>query len=136
MIRMLGMLTLEPLLICHVTKNVLMSILRINGTYVYLGDGISLKVQGYGMIYVNMLDGQLKEIHNVLYVLEIKKNLIYVSSVTGQDLKVEFVKSGCVVKDIHDHYRVIARGTKVGGLYKLNVTKITYHALAPATMST
>lgn len=68
------------------------------------------------MICVNMPHGQLKEIHNVMYVPEIKKNLISISSVADQDLKVEFVKSGCVVKDIHDHYRVIARGTRAGGL--------------------
>ena len=96
---------------------------NIDGTYVCLGDNRSLKVQGYGVIGVNLPNGQEKQIHNVMYVPDIKKNLIYVSTITDQDLKVEFVKSQCVVKDIQDKYKVIATGTKVGGLYKLDVTR-------------
>ena len=47
----------------------------------------------------------------------------------------EFVKSQCVVKDIQYHYKVIAIGTKVGGLYNLNVTKTNHQALTSTTMS-
>lgn len=43
-----------------------------------------------------------------MYVPDTKRNLIYVSTITNQDLKVEFVKSQCVVKDIQDKYKVIA----------------------------
>jgi len=38
----------------------------------------------------------------------IKKNLILVSTITDQDLNVEFLKSYCVVNDIQDHYKIIA----------------------------
>ena len=48
----------------------------------------------------------------------------------------EFVKSQCVLKDIQDRYKVIATGTRVGGLYKLNVTKTWHQTLASTTMST
>lgn len=95
---------------------------NIDGTYVCLGDNRSLKVQGYGVIGVNLPNGQEKQIHNVMYVHGIKKNLISVSTITDQDLKMEFVKSQCVVEDIQDKYKVIATRTRVGGLYKLDVT--------------
>eukprot|EP00253_Pinus_taeda_P019494 PITA_19494 len=109
---------------------------NIDGTYVCLGDNRSLKVQGYGVICVNLPNGQKKQIHNVMYVPDIKKNLISVSTITDQDLKVEFVKSQCVVKDVQDQYKIIATGTKVGGLYKLDVTRKSHQGLASTTMST
>ena len=40
-------------------------------------------------------------------VLGIKNNLIYVSIIVDNDLKVEFLKSQCVVKDIRDHYKIL-----------------------------
>jgi hypothetical protein len=43
-----------------------------DGACVYLGDKRSLKVQGHGMICVDMPDGQKKQIHNVMYVPGIK----------------------------------------------------------------
>ena len=54
---------------------------NINGTYVYLGDNRSLKLQGYGVIGVNLPNGQERQIHNVMYVPCIKKNLIFVSTI-------------------------------------------------------
>ena len=64
---------------------------KYDGTHIYLGDNMSHEVQGYGVISVNIHDGQLKQIHNVMYVLSIKK-LIYVSSITDNDMKIEFGK--------------------------------------------
>ena len=97
---------------------------NIEGTYVCLGDNRSLNVQGYGVIGVNFPNGQEK------------MNLISVSTIIDQDLKVEFVKSQCVVKYIQDKYKVIATGTRVGGLYKLDVTRKSHQALASTTIST
>jgi len=80
--------------------------------------------------------GQVKQINNVLYVPSIKKNLIYVSTIDDNDLKVEFLKSQCVIKDVQDHYRIIATGTRIGGLYKLDVTKNSHQAMTSTTMTT
>ena len=85
---------------------------------------------------MNLPNGQMKQIHNVLYVPGIKKNLISVSTITNQNLNVEFMQSKCFVKDIHNHYKVIATGTRIGGLYKLDVTRGTHQALTSTTMST
>ena len=73
---------------------------KLDGTHIYLGHNRSHKVQGYGVISVNLPNGQLRQIHNVMYVSSIKKNLIYVSTITDNNLTMEFGKLRCVVKDI------------------------------------
>ena len=40
----------------------------MNATHIYLRDNRSHKIQGYGVICVNLPNGQKKQIHNVLYV--------------------------------------------------------------------
>ena len=106
-----------------------------NETHIYLGDNRSHKIQGYGVVCVNLPNGQMKRIHNVLYVPGIKKNLIFVLSITDQNLNVEFMQSHCLLKNIHNHYKVIATGTRIGGLYKLDVTKSNHQALTSTTMT-
>ena len=58
-----------------------------------------------------------------MYVTGIMKDLISVSTIVDQDLKVQFVKSHYVVKYIHDYCKIIAKGFRVGGLYNLDVTR-------------
>jgi len=53
-------------------------------------------------------DGNIRHIHNVMYVPGIKKNMISVSTITDQNLKVEFYKSYCVIKDLLDCMKPIA----------------------------
>lgn len=50
------------------------------------------------MICVMFPNGQERQIHDVMYVPGIKTNLIYVSTISNQDIKVEFIKSYWVVK--------------------------------------
>lgn len=66
---------------------------NIYETYVYLGDNKSVKIQGYGEIGVNFPNGKERHILNVMYVFGIRKNLIFVSTISDEDLKVEFLKS-------------------------------------------
>jgi len=109
---------------------------KSDGTHIYLGDDRSLKVQGYGIINVYLPNGQMRQIHNVMYVPALKKNLISVSTITDNHLKVEFGKFGCIVKDVQDHYRVVSTGTRVGGLYRLDVTVKRHVALTSTETST
>jgi hypothetical protein len=51
-------------------------------------------------------NGCVKQIQNVMYVPGIKKNLISVSTIIDQDLKVEILKLHCVVKYMQDHYKI------------------------------
>lgn len=68
--------------------------------HIYLGDNRSHEIEGYGNISVMIPNGQEKKIQNVVYVPRLKKNLISASTITDQHLKVEFVKSHCLVKDV------------------------------------
>lgn len=107
-----------------------------NGGHIYLGDNRSHEIKGYGDISVMMPNGQEKQIQNVVYVPGLKKNLISVSTIIDQHLKIEFVKSHCLVKDVQDNYKVVAKGMRVGGLYKLDVMKNGHQALTSIGMST
>lgn len=50
-------------------------------------------------------------------------------------MKVEFVKSLCVVKDMQDHFKVISTCVGIEGLYKLDVTSKSDQVLASITMT-
>ena len=59
-----------------------------NGANIYLGDDRSHQIKGYGYLSVTLSNGFVKKIQNVTYVPSIKKNLISISAITDQDLKV------------------------------------------------
>ena len=71
-----------------------------------------------------------------MYVSDLKKNLISISTITDNNLKVGFGKLGCIMKDVQDRYRVVSTSTRVGGLYKLDVTMKRHVALTSTTTST
>jgi hypothetical protein len=85
---------------------------------------------------VTFLNGTIRHIRNVVYVPGVKKNLILVSTITDQNLKVEFFKNYSIVKDLLNHIQTVAIGVREGGLYKLDVTRKAHHALTSATMPT
>ena len=85
---------------------------------------------------MTLSNGTFHHILNVVYVPGIKKKMISVSTITDQDLKVEFFKNHCIVKDLLDHFKTVATGVRVGGLYKLDVTSKAHHTLTSTTMPT
>jgi hypothetical protein len=107
-----------------------------NGASIYLGDDHTHQIKGYRDILVTLSNGTIRHIRNVVYVPRIKKKLIFVSTITDQNLKVEFFKNYCIVKDLLDQFKIVATGVKSGGLYKLDVTSKAHHALTSATMPT
>jgi hypothetical protein len=109
---------------------------KTNGVEIYIGDDRCHEIKGYGDVCVTFTSGHMKQIKNVMYVPRIKKKIISISTITNQGLKVEFAKSGCLVKDIYDDYKFIAKGIKVGSLYKLDLTIKDHRALSSTTMST
>lgn len=56
--------------------------------------------------------------------------------ITDQDLKVEFLKSNCYIKDLLDGMKTIAIGIQIGGLYKLDVRPALVQALTTVTLNT
>lgn len=73
-------------------------------------------------------DGNIIYIKNVMYVPQIKKNLIYVSMMADEDLQVEFFRTYCVIKD--SKKELVASGVHLVGLNKLNVNRMPHQALA------
>ena len=87
-------------------------------------------------IYLDILlmNGTVRHIRNVVYVPGLKKNLISVSTITDQNLKVELFKNHCIVKDLLDQYITVATRVRAGGLYKLDVTIKEHHTPISTTM--
>jgi hypothetical protein len=83
---------------------------------------------------VTLSNGTIHHIRNVVYVPGINKNLIYVSTIIDQNLKVEFFKNYCILKDMLDQLKIVATGVREGGLYKLDVTNKAHHTLTSVTM--
>jgi hypothetical protein len=107
-----------------------------NGASIYLGNDCAHQIKGYGDIPVTLSNGTVCHIHNAVYVLGIKKNLISMSTIIDQNLKVEFFKNYCIVKDLLDHFQMVATRVRAGGLYKLDVTNKEHHTHNSATMAT
>lgn len=106
-----------------------------NGGNIYLGDDHAHQIKRYGDIPVTLPNGTIKWIDIVIYVPEINKNMIYVSKITNNNLNVEFLKTHCIVKELLDHYKVVASGVRVGELYKLDVTNKNHQALTSTILS-
>ena len=71
-----------------------------DGRKICLGDNRSHDVKGCDDISVQLPNGHVKQLFNVMYVLGIKKNLIFVSTIVVQGLKVKFLKTNFQVKDM------------------------------------
>ena len=78
-----------------------------NGASIYLGDDRTHQIKGYRDIPLTLPNGTIRHIHNVVYVPGIKKNLISMSTITDQNLKVEFFKNYFIVKDLLDKFKTV-----------------------------
>jgi len=107
-----------------------------NGGNIYLGDDHAHHMKEYCDIPMTLPNGSVRRIHNVVYVSRIKKFFIFVYTITNQNLKVEFLKTKCIVKVFLDHCKPVTSGVRVGGMYKLNVTCNINQELTSTTMST
>jgi len=107
-----------------------------NVTNIDLGDDKAYQIKRYGNILVMLTNDTIRHINNVMYVPRIKNNLMdSVSMITDHNLKIEFFKPYCVVKDLLDHSKLVESGVKVEGLYKLKVTSMPHQALTSNTMT-
>jgi hypothetical protein len=102
--------------------------------YIYIDDDHAHQIKGYGDILVTFSNGTIRHIRSGVYVPRISKNMISMSTITDQNLKVEFSKNDCIVKDLLDQFKTIAIRVREGGLYKLDVTSKEDHTLTYSTM--
>ncbi|WJX89653.1 hypothetical protein P8452_71632 [Trifolium repens] len=74
--------------------------------YVTFGDGVKGQIMGVGKLISN----SLPKLDNVLFVKGLKVNLISISQLSDQELKVDFTKNECLVTN--DKGEVLMKGTR------------------------
>ena len=90
--------------------------------HVRVGNGELMVARYEGCVKLLVKTGRITrkvKLHNVLYVPELKYNLLSVSKSAEKGKKVEFVKSGCKIVDIATG-KTVATATKKGQLYYLD----------------
>lgn len=80
-------------------------------------------VEGVGIIYFITLYGVIRKLYDVLYVLEIKRNLLYVFAITNKDNEVYFSKSRLEIRN--STKRLAGQSMKRNNLYELYAMSIT-----------
>jgi hypothetical protein len=87
---------------------------------VRLGDNSSYPIKGRGIAFYILNSGKQLKMENVLYVLGLQKNLLYISGLEEKGFRVAFVDSQVLMssrgKNIYD---VVIIGIHEDGLYKL-----------------
>ena len=103
-------------------KNIFSSLEATRGAKTFLGDDSSHDIEGVGTISMKGNDGKNLEITNVNFVPRLDKNLLSVSQIYQHGYKVEFYSDKCLIKNINDGYKIVARGVENDGLYKFQAS--------------
>jgi hypothetical protein len=91
---------------------------------VFMGNGIPCKTVGVGSIRINMFDGIVRELTNVIYVPKIKSNLISLGVLDSYGYK--YIGQGGALT-LSKGNLVVMKETKVDNLYKLEgSTEVAY----------
>ncbi|MCO5564449.1 hypothetical protein L7F22_018110 [Adiantum nelumboides] len=90
------------------------------GKKVTCANNASYPIKGVGKILITISDGSDLCLPNVLYVPGIKKNLLSVSSLAKNGLRVIFEDDRCIVRDRENGYSLITTGTLENGLFVLD----------------
>ncbi|MCO5578113.1 hypothetical protein L7F22_031951 [Adiantum nelumboides] len=90
------------------------------GKKVTCANNASYPIKGVGKILITILDGSDLCLPDVLYVPGIKKNLLSVSSLAKNGLRVIFEDDRCIVRDRENGYSLITTGTLENGLFVLD----------------
>ncbi|MCO5603740.1 hypothetical protein L7F22_057892 [Adiantum nelumboides] len=90
------------------------------GKKVTCANNASYPIKGVGKILITNSDGSDLCLPDVLYVPGIKKNLLSVSSLAKNGLRVIFEDDRCIVRDRENGYSLITTGTLENGLFVLD----------------
>ncbi|MCO5554081.1 hypothetical protein L7F22_007607 [Adiantum nelumboides] len=90
------------------------------GKKVTCANNASYPIKGIGKILITISDGSDLCLPDVLYVPGIKKNLLSVSSLAKNGLRVIFKDDRCIVRDRENGYSLITTGTLENGLFVLD----------------
>ncbi|KAM1003335.1 hypothetical protein ACFX2C_003672 [Malus domestica] len=89
---------------------------KLDGGVVLMGNNNACKTQGIGKICLNMHDGTVRELSDVRYVPDMKKNLISLGALESKGLKITM--EGGVLKAVYGAL-VVMKGTRRNNLYFL-----------------
>ncbi|MCO5601748.1 hypothetical protein L7F22_055873 [Adiantum nelumboides] len=98
------------------------------GKKVTCANNASYPIKGVGKILITISDGSDLCLPDVLYVPGIKKNLLSVSSLAKNGLRVIFEDDRCIVRDRENGYSLITTGTLENGLFVLDRYEKQIHA--------
>ncbi|MCO5559738.1 hypothetical protein L7F22_013340 [Adiantum nelumboides] len=98
------------------------------GKKVTCANNASYSIKGVGKILITISDGSNLCLPDVLYVPGIKKNLLSVSSLAKNGLRVIFEDDRCIVRDQENGYSLITTGTLENGLFVLDRYEKQIHA--------
>ncbi|MCO5546822.1 hypothetical protein L7F22_000258 [Adiantum nelumboides] len=90
------------------------------GKKVTCANNASYPIKGVGKILITISDGSDLCLPDVLYVPGIKKNLLSVSSLAKNGLRVIFEDDRCIVRDRENGYSLITTGMLENGLFVLD----------------
>ena len=87
----------------------------------YMANSATAKVEGTGKICLKMTSGKVLTLNNVLYVPELRRNLISISLLDKNGFRCVTV-SGKIVVSKREMY--VGKGYLAEGLYKMNVMTV------------
>ncbi len=85
------------------------------------GDGTTHPITQIGKVPLSMQDGQTKYLKNILHVLTITKNLVFVGQMVEKGLHVTFNLNGCFVEDVKNQGKLIVKRERNGRMFTLDV---------------
>ncbi len=86
---------------------------------IFMGDYGSQETIGLGTIPIHLHIGHITKIPNVLHVLHLPKNLMFVCKATRRGSNIEFFDDHCMVKTTTKGQKVVFRRNQVGSLYPI-----------------
>lgn len=90
---------------------------------VIIGNNAKCPAEGSGSISFIASTGESKQLSNVLYVPQIKKNLLSIAAITDHGLEVHFKKAGAEILDAKG--KVVGKGVRRNNLYELSALTVS-----------
>ena len=105
-----------------INKDCFSSFEPVQGENIYMGNSATAKVEGTGKVLLKMTSGQILTLQDVLYVPQVRKNLISGSLLNKNGFRI-VIESNKVVLSKSGIY--IGKGYAADGLFKMNVMTVT-----------
>ena len=92
--------------------------------YVETGDDTNHSISHARKVPLNMQDGKVKQLADVLHVPNITKNLVSIGQIIEQGLQVHLNPDGYFVEDYKNGYKLITKGKHVDKMLTLDVNML------------